>query len=126
MAFEDFWLRYPRKVGKGAARDAYKAAINKGATHEEIVASLERNKDEWVKEGTQTKFIPHARTWLHQERYLNYERPKQEEALTLSPAERIQILLRDEPPPRVEPTQESKDRVKAMVEKVKRGIRVES
>jgi hypothetical protein len=124
-SFDDFWAAYPRKVGKGAALEKYKAALNKGVTPEEIEAALERNKDEWVKEMTPTKYIPHPGTWMHQKRYLNHRADKPQKELTLSPAERIQILLRDEPPPVPKKTEEQKARARELMGMFKRGVPIE-
>lgn len=66
--FEGFWEAYPRKVGKGAARPAYRRAVRKIGGLEphdllmEGVRSLAlRNLD--------PRFIPHPATWLNQERW---------------------------------------------------------
>ena len=65
-AFEDFWEAYPRKVGKGAARKAFKKALSV-TTIDDIMFGLSQQI-----EGLSTKekqFIPHASTWLHGERW---------------------------------------------------------
>ena len=65
--FPSFWLRYPAKVGRGAAERAYDKAIKAGATHAELMAGLATyiaNKPpdrEWC----------HASTWLNQQRWLD-------------------------------------------------------
>jgi hypothetical protein len=66
-AFERFWEVYPRKVGKGAARKAWLAAIAK-APEGEITAAVTRQKFDH-----RERFIPHPATWLNQERWLDEE-----------------------------------------------------
>jgi len=70
--FEDWWAVYPRKVAKGAAAKAYKAASKK-ADAETLVAGLRRALPGWV--GKEPDFIPHAATWLNAERWAD-EAPK--------------------------------------------------
>lgn len=62
--FEAFWLDYPRKVGKPAARAAYRAALRR-ADYEAIRAGLAAWLPKW--ETTEVKFIPHASTWLRRD-----------------------------------------------------------
>lgn len=64
--FDEFWQLYPRKVGKGQALKAWKAA-NKKANPEAIVAGLRAHLPGWAK--SEAKFIPHATTWLNGERW---------------------------------------------------------
>lgn len=59
--FDEFWLAYPRKIGRIKARTAYDRAL-KVATAEAILAGLERVKRGWATK--EAKFIPHATTWL--------------------------------------------------------------
>lgn len=65
--FDSFWDRYPRKIGKGAARPKYARAL-RIATHEKIMAGLERFIVAQPWEGN-VKFCPHPATWLFQERW---------------------------------------------------------
>lgn len=67
MSFESFYARYPRKIGRGAARVKYERAL-KLATHQEIMEGLERfiEAEPWHGE---LKFCPHPATWLYQERW---------------------------------------------------------
>ena len=66
--FEEFWSRYPRKTGKGQARKAFDSAMKK-ATLSELMDGL----DKFVSssQGTETRFIAHASTWLNGERWLD-------------------------------------------------------
>lgn len=66
--FKDFWSAYPRKVGKPVAHKAYVKALTK-ANREAIMKGLEvwATSSDWAKDDGQ--FIPHASTWLNQERW---------------------------------------------------------
>lgn len=68
--FDDFWDKCPRKIAKGAARKAYKAALMK-ATPKEIIFGMERYARSCV--GKDPKFICHPSTWLNQERWADVE-----------------------------------------------------
>ena len=61
--FDLFWEAYPRKVSKGAAAKAWKAAIKK-ASADEIVGGVKR-----FKFSDDPQFIPHPATWLNAERW---------------------------------------------------------
>jgi hypothetical protein len=61
--FEEFWGVYPRKVGKGAARKAYRQAL-KRASHAEILAGAKRYRPD-------TGFTKHPTTWLNAECWLD-------------------------------------------------------
>lgn len=63
-AFEDWWRQYPRKVGKGAAAQAYAKAL-KIATAEQLLASLNRQWPDRI------QYIPHPTTFLNQQRWLD-------------------------------------------------------
>jgi len=67
-AFEDLWRRFPRKVGKPAARRAFKAAA-KNARLADIDDGLARWVRFWREDGTAERHIPHPSTWLNQERW---------------------------------------------------------
>jgi hypothetical protein len=64
--FEGFWLVYPRKVGKGAARKAYRHAL-KRASHVEILAGAKA----YAASKPDPKYTPHATTWLNADRWLD-------------------------------------------------------
>lgn len=69
-AFELFWRDYPRKIGKGAARTAFQKAIKK-ADPEVILKTLRGYTFP-----TDMQFIPHAATWLNQERWEDMQASK--------------------------------------------------
>ena len=65
-AFDAFWNTYPRKVGKGKARDAHHSALKK-ADAAAILSGLKRQLPTMRKQ--EPKFVPHPATWLNQERW---------------------------------------------------------
>ena len=68
IEFEEFWSVYPRKVGKGQARTAFKAALRK-ATKDELVFAVTKYAEQV--RGKDIAYIAHASTWLHGERWLD-------------------------------------------------------
>jgi len=68
IEFEEFWSVYPRKVGKGQARTAFKAALRK-ATKDELVSAVTKYAEQV--RGKDIAYIAHASTWLHGERWLD-------------------------------------------------------
>jgi hypothetical protein len=67
--FEAFWEVYPRKVGKGAARKAYRHAL-KRASHAEILAGAKRYRPD-------PGFTKHPTTWLNADCWLDEpDKPK--------------------------------------------------
>jgi hypothetical protein len=68
-AFDDFWAAYPRKVGKGAARKAWKKIKPSGGLVAVMLTAIAQQKrsTDWRRDGGQ--FIPHPATWLNQERW---------------------------------------------------------
>lgn len=65
-SFETFWQAYPRKVGKGAARQAW-AKRHPPITVVLVALARQRESEQWQRDGGQ--FIPHPSTWLNQERW---------------------------------------------------------
>jgi hypothetical protein len=67
--FERFWSAYPRKVGKGAARAAWRRLNPTEVLTDQMIAAVsEQSKSsQWRKQGGQ--FIPHPTTWLNQSRW---------------------------------------------------------
>lgn len=71
--FDAFWEKVPRKVAKGGARKAFKAALKK-ATLDQIVCGMVEYAAS-VK-GKDPQYIAHPATWLNQERWQDEARPK--------------------------------------------------
>ena len=73
-AFDEFWLAYPRKVGKADARRKFDLAVGTLRRRGEpeplayILGSLEKIKRS-AKWRDEPEFIPHPSTWLHQGRF---------------------------------------------------------
>ena len=62
--FESFWSAYPLKVAKIAGRKAYLSAV-KNTPHATIMEGVSRLNAE----ARDTRFIPHASTWLNGQRW---------------------------------------------------------
>jgi hypothetical protein len=77
--FEDFWGVYPRKVGKGAARKAYRHAL-KRASHAEILAGAKA----YAASKPDPQFTAHAATWLNADRWLD-EPDRKPSTVTMGP-----------------------------------------
>jgi len=67
--FQEFWLAYPRKVGKGAARRSWKRIRPNPELQQQILNSLAQHtySFDWSRE--HGRFIPHPATFLNQERW---------------------------------------------------------
>jgi len=72
--FTEFWKLYPRKVGKGGAERAWKAAIKK-ASKETILNGLATYQA--IRAGEDETYTAHPTTWLNQERWAD-EMPNQQ------------------------------------------------
>lgn len=64
--FDELWGFYPRKVGRGAAKKALKAALKK-TTFDVLLLKLIDYTDSIEEKDKQ--YIPHLATWLNQERW---------------------------------------------------------
>ena len=67
-AFEAWWSFYPRRVGKGSARQAFKRARG-SVSLDELNAATKRFAQQVAELGTEERFIPHPATWLNGERW---------------------------------------------------------
>lgn len=69
--FDEFWGRYPRKVGKAAAQRAWD---RRKPPLDPVLAALtwQRESAQWTKD--EGAFVPHPATWLNAERWTD-ERP---------------------------------------------------
>jgi len=67
MTFENFWLQYPKKVGKLTAKRSWeKLSLD---NQQKALEAIVEHRKYWVAKGTDWEFIPHASTWLNQERF---------------------------------------------------------
>jgi hypothetical protein len=73
--FEDWYGSYPRHVGKGAARKAYRTARKK-ASAAELLAGAARAREQY--RGKEEQYIPHPSSWLNAERWLDQPPPKRD------------------------------------------------
>lgn len=63
--FDEFWLAYPNKVGKGAAEKAWpKAVASIGGNPVKLVEAVKAHKF-----NADPQYIPHPATWLNQKRW---------------------------------------------------------
>jgi len=69
--FELFWLQYPRKTAKPAAKKAWQVAMGKTSA-EAILKALPS-----FSFATDPNFIPHPATWLNQERWNDVDSAQQ-------------------------------------------------
>lgn len=67
--FDEFWISYPRKIGKKKAEGAWNKIHPDETLREKITAALERHKQsrQWLKDSGE--FIPHPTTWLNGRRW---------------------------------------------------------
>ena len=65
--FTTFWAQYPRKVGKAVAKRWFAKHKPSEEQFQEIMDALEIHRKLW--KDTEIQFIPHASTWLNQERF---------------------------------------------------------
>lgn len=65
--FDSWWAAYPRKVGKGAAKKAWKFAL--GKTDAATMISALANQIAGGTFTTESRYVPHPATWLGAERW---------------------------------------------------------
>jgi hypothetical protein len=63
--FDEFWLAYPRKVGIGDARKAWKSTASVRPDVSVVVAAVQAAKAGWL----DPKFIPYPASWLRAHRW---------------------------------------------------------
>lgn len=72
--FQEFWDSYPRKEGKTQATKAFNKQY-RATSPDKILSSLKAQKLIWERLGTEIRYIPHASTWLNQQRFLDQLEP---------------------------------------------------
>ena len=74
-AFERFWAAYPRRPDnpKAAARAVFERRVREGADPQAIADAAGRYARHIAERKLDAIFVPHARTWLSQRRYEDYE-----------------------------------------------------
>ncbi|MCA3572748.1 MAG: helix-turn-helix domain-containing protein [Aestuariivirga sp.] len=74
-AFDEFWLAYPLRKAKGAARRAFDKAIKGGASAAAIIEGAKLYASE--RAGQETRYTAHPATWLTGERWTDERKPAQ-------------------------------------------------
>jgi len=69
MEFNLFWAQYPRKVGKLTAQRSWQKMPDDHK--QKALEAIVEHRKYWTAKGTDWEFIPHASTWLNQERYFD-------------------------------------------------------
>ena len=67
MTFEQFWQQYPKKVGKLTAKRSWEKLSQEN--QQKALEAIVEHRKYWSAKGTEWEFIPHASTWLNQERF---------------------------------------------------------
>jgi DNA polymerase elongation subunit (family B) len=67
MEFNLFWAQYPKKVGKLTARRSWEKLSQEN--QQKALEAIVEHRKYWAAKGTDWEFIPHASTWLNQERF---------------------------------------------------------
>ena len=73
-AFDGFWAAYPCRPDnpKAAARQVFERRVREGADPDAIVGAAGRYAAHCAATQLDSKFVPHARTWLAQRRYEDF------------------------------------------------------
>jgi hypothetical protein len=67
MTFENFWQQYPKKVGKLTAKRSWEKLSQEN--QQKALEAIVEHRKYWTAKDTDWEFIPHASTWLNQERF---------------------------------------------------------
>ncbi len=78
--FEEFWVVYPRKIGKGEAYKKYKARLNDGWSEAELLEAAKNYANRASRERTEQKYIKHAKTFLSENTPFTDFLPKEKDA----------------------------------------------
>ncbi len=62
--FEEFWSIYPRKADKAQAYKKYKARLEDGFSHEQLLEAAKNYADRCRRDRTEEKYIKHGKTFL--------------------------------------------------------------
>lgn len=62
--FEEFWAVYPRKADKAQAYKKYKARLEDGFSHEQLLEAAKNYADRCKRDRTEDKYIKHGKTFL--------------------------------------------------------------
>jgi len=67
MTFENFWSQYPKKVGKLTAKRSWEKLSQEN--QQKALEAIAEHRKYWTAKGTDWEYIPHASTWLNNERF---------------------------------------------------------
>lgn len=62
--FEELWAVYPRKVDKAQAYKKYRARLEDGFSHEQLLESVKNYSAQCRKDRTEERYIKHGKTFL--------------------------------------------------------------
>lgn len=62
--FEELWGIYPRKADKAQAYKKYRARLEDGFSHEQLLESVKNYADQCRRDRTEEKYIKHGKTFL--------------------------------------------------------------
>lgn len=97
-AFQSFYSRYPRKVGKDGARKAFSKAAQRAGGFQVIIDGAQRLAQD-PNLPTDRNFIPHPTTWLNQGRWEDEPLPPRAGATGGTAVERMAARMRGQQPP---------------------------
>lgn len=68
-AFDDWWAIWGKKKAKGDAAKAYKAAVPKKISHDDLMTKTRAYWDHVKASGTDLQYVPYPATWLRAEQW---------------------------------------------------------
>ena len=68
-AFDDWWAIWGKKKAKGDAEKAYRAAVPKKISHDDLMAKTRAYWDHVKASGTDLTYVPYPATWLRAEQW---------------------------------------------------------
>jgi len=71
--FEDFWSKYPRKIGKTECFKKWQRVVKDGVSPELIIKCAENYSKQCIEHQTEERFIKHPKTFLNEDRYKDFE-----------------------------------------------------
>lgn len=71
--FMEFWNVYPRSIGKLEAFKTWQKVIKGGADHELVIRCASNYAQDCSYRNTDPQYIKHPKTFLNEERYLDYK-----------------------------------------------------
>jgi len=79
MTFDEFWVLYPRKVGKHKAKQTWERLRLSAPDLHRIRVALSWQVPHWAESGT-LQYVPHPTTWLNGRRWEDEPPPSVEAA----------------------------------------------